>query len=85
MDFVIIAKLALVAAVVLILAYFFLNATLSFIARFATQIRKLSKNLLIAVGVSYVLGLVFAPEWVLDLSWPIILLVEKIVPDFLTS
>ena len=85
MDFIILAKLALVCTVALLLSYFVLNAVLAFLSKFSEQLRKMAKNMLIAVGAAYVLGLFIAPVYVLDISKPLIELVSKIAPDFLRA
>lgn len=83
MNFIITLKLIVVAAIVLVLAYVVLNATLSFVSRFSKQLQELTKNALIFIGVAYVLGLVFVPETIIGISQPLIRLVGKIAPDFL--
>ena len=82
MNYIFLLKMGLVAVIILLLAYFALNATFSFISKFSDQLQKMTKNLLIAVGIGYALGLVFAPVTVLELSLPILELVHKIAPNF---
>ncbi len=83
MELIFIVKLAAVAVLALLLCYFVLNAVLAFISKFSEQLRKMSKNILVAIGAAYVMGLLVAPEYILGISQPLIRLVGKIVPDFL--
>lgn len=85
MDFIIIIKLMAVAALALLLSYFIINAVLSFISKFSSQLQKMTKNLLIVVGAFYVFGLMLAPGYTMEVSEPLIRLVGKIAPNFLTA
>ena len=83
MDYVFISKLAAVVIMVLVLSHLVLNAALGFIARFADQVRKITRNVMITLGVVYVLALLVAPEQTLGISQPLIRLIAKAAPGFL--
>ncbi|MCB0518515.1 MAG: hypothetical protein H6577_10055 [Lewinellaceae bacterium] len=83
MELAITIKLAAIAVVLLLAAYFILNAVLTYISKFSDQIKKMTKNLMIGAGAAYIIGLFAVPDYVLGLSKPIIQIVGKIAPDFL--
>ena len=76
-------KLVAVAIIILLIAYFLLNAVLTFINQFSDQLKKITKNGLILAGVAYIICLIVDPYYTVELSEPVIRLVKKIVPDFL--
>lgn len=84
MELAITIKLAVIAAILLLASYFFLNVVLTFILKFAEHLKKMSKSLIIAAGAAYIIGLFAAPDYILGLSQPIIRIVGKIAPDFLS-
>jgi|GEM_PF-6218325 len=83
MDFNTVLKMIILVSVTLLLAYVALNAALTFLSRFADQVKKAGKNLLVGAGVIYAIGLLLMPEYILEISQPLIRLVEKIAPGLL--
>lgn len=83
MELIMTIKLAAIAAILLLASYFLLNMVLTFICKFSDQLKKMTKNLMIAAGAAYIIGLIVAPDYIVGLSQPIIRIVGKIAPDFL--